>query len=117
MAEQEEHSNKRTPVAAGPGPGMVAPGMASLPPDLVELIFAYILAEFPEISERAAVLKEAARKEFSGIETYIPQRTQTDRQRLVSEALSLFNGRNATEVARRLNISRATVYRIIKTAG
>jgi Mor family transcriptional regulator len=29
----------------------------------------------------------------------------------------LFNGRNAAEVARRLNISRASVYRIIKTPG
>jgi predicted transcriptional regulator YheO len=29
----------------------------------------------------------------------------------------MFNGRNATEIARRLKIGRATVYRMVKTAG
>lgn len=90
---------------------------SSQPPDLVDLIFAYIVDEFPELSARIEPLKEATRKEFRGIETYIPQRSQTERQKQVNEVLSLFNGRNATEIARRLNISRATVYRVIKTAG
>ena len=96
---------------------MVSISDGAMPPDLVDLIFAYILAEFPEISARAAVLKDATRKEFSGDAAYIPRRSQTERQKLVSEVLRLFNGRNATEIARRLNISRATVYRFIKTAG
>lgn len=86
-------------------------------PDLVDLIFEYIVAEFPEISGRAPALKSAARKEFAGIETYIAQRSSTDRQAQVHQVLCLFNGRNATEIARRLQISRATVYRLIKTAG
>jgi len=85
--------------------------------DLVEAIFEYILAEFPEIAPRVAELKDAARKEFSGIETYIPRRSRSARQLLVEEVLRLFNGRNPTEVARRLGVSRATVYRIIKTSG
>ena len=37
--------------------------------------------------------------------------------RLATQVLSLFNGRNATEVARCLNISRATVYRLLKQPG
>lgn len=86
-------------------------------PDLVDLIFDYIVAEFPEMKGRAPALKEATRKEFSGIETYIPQRSPTERQNKVNEVMRLFNGRNATEIARRLHISRATVYRVIKTAG
>lgn len=90
---------------------------AMVSPDLVDLIFDYILAEFPEIAPRAGVLKEATRKEFSGDTTYIARRSASERQKLVNEVLRLFNGRNATEIARRLNISRSTVYRLIKTAG
>lgn len=98
------------------GAGLVS-SAAIIEVDLVEAIFAYILAEFPEMSARAAELKEAARKEFSGIETYIPRRSKTQRQLLVEDVMRLFNGRNPTEVARRLGVSRATVYRIIKTSG
>jgi len=93
----------------------VYPGLGS--PDLVDAIFDYIVAEFPEIRERAAELRAATREEFRGIETYIPQRSAADRKKLMDDVLRLFNGRNATEVARRLNISRATVYRYIKTSG
>jgi Mor family transcriptional regulator len=86
-------------------------------PDLVDAIFEYIFAEFPELAARITGMKEATRKEFSGIETYIPRRSQAERERISTEVRRLFNGRNATEVARRLNIGRATVYRIIKTDG
>lgn len=86
-------------------------------PDLVDAIFAFIQAEFPDFAGRAAELKAEVRREFSGIEIYIPQRSQASREQLTKEVLSMFNGRNATEVARRLNIGRATVYRIIKQDG
>lgn len=86
-------------------------------PDLVDAIFAFIEAEFPDFSQRAAVLKEEVRREFSGIEIYIPRRSVAERARITAEVLRMFNGRNATEVARRLNIGRATVYRIIKQDG
>ena len=90
---------------------------AAISPDLVDLIFDYIVAEFPEITARAAALKDATRKEFAGDRSYISQRSLAERKKMVSEVMRLFNGRNATEVARRLQISRATVYRLIKTAG
>lgn len=90
---------------------------SALQPDLVELIFAYVIAEFPEIAARAEVLKAATRLELGGDRAYIGQRSPTDRQQVTNEVLSLFNGRNASEIARRLNIGRTTVYRIIKTAG
>ncbi|MDN4036790.1 Mor transcription activator family protein [Massilia sp. YIM B02443] len=86
-------------------------------PDLIDSIFAFIAIEFPELKERAGELKQMARREFAGIETYIPRRPRAERDRIVQEVMRLFDGRNATEVARRLNISRASVYRIIKTPG
>ena len=87
-------------------------------PDLVDRIFEYVVEQFPEISAaRVADLKRATRDELSGQQHYIPARSPTDRQRQVQEVLRMFNGRNATEIARRLQISRATVYRWVKQAG
>jgi Mor family transcriptional regulator len=83
-------------------------------PDLVDAIFAFIETEFPDMASRTAVLKEEVRREFSGIEIYIPRRSVAERERITAEVLRVFNGRNAAEVARRLGIGRATVYRIIK---
>lgn len=108
---------KKTAISITENRQMVNFAAGIAPPDLVDLIFDYILAEFPEMAQRAVVLKEATRKEFSGDTTYIPRRSPTERQKMVNEVLRLFNGRNATEIARRLNISRSTVYRLIKTAG
>jgi Mor family transcriptional regulator len=84
-------------------------------PDLVDRIFEYLLEEFPHIAgEKFAKAKVAVREEFKGQEIYIPARGATERQKLIREVLSLFNGRNASEVARRLNISRGSVYRYLK---
>lgn len=87
-------------------------------PDLVDRIFELFVEHFPELqSERVAQLKDAAREEFRGEECYIPVRSPTARQMMVAEVLRTFNGRNATELARRLQVSRATVYRWIKQPG
>ena len=88
-------------------------------PDLVDRIFDYILSE-PALAERldahiegrVAELKRAVRGEFRG--DGIAKRSAKERQEQVVQILTLFNGRNAAEVARRLQISRATVYRVIK---
>jgi Mor family transcriptional regulator len=96
-------------------------------PDLVDRIFDYILSD-PVLAEAirkgaeiektsVARLKSAVRAEFKGEECYIAGRPITARQEMVAQVLSLFNGRNATEVARRLNISKRTVYRVIKQPG
>lgn len=91
--------------------------MVAQEPDLVDRIFDYLLAEFPQIAgEQFAQAKTAVRAEFRGETIYIPARGATDRQRLVQEVLSLFNGRNTAEIARRLRISKASVYRYIKQA-
>lgn len=86
-------------------------------PDLVDRIFDYILAELPEIAASVQKHKAAVRAEFGGEECYIASRPATTRQQTVTQVLALFNGRNATEVARRLQISRATVYRSVKQAA
>ena len=85
--------------------------------DLVDAIFAFIEEEFPQMASRTAQLKDEVRREFNGIEIYIPRRSRAARDKLTRDVLNLFNGRNATEIARRLGIGRATVYRIIKQEG
>lgn len=89
-------------------------------PDLVDRIFDYLLSEFPHLAGEGEQLdraRHAVREEFRGEEIYIAARPASERERLVRQVLALFNGRNATEVARRLRISRASVYRFIKQAG
>lgn len=86
-------------------------------PDLVDRIFDYILAELPEIAASVQKHKAAVRAEFKGEECYIAGKPATARQQQVSQVLALFNGRNASEVARRLQIGRATVYRVLKQAA
>ena len=92
-------------------------------PDLVDRIFDYILSD-PNLAQglqahvegRVAELKKAVRAEFKGEECYIAGRPATARQEQVARILALFNGRNSSEVARRLQISRSTVNRVIKQA-
>jgi len=89
-------------------------------PDLVDRIFDYVIHLIPEIAGEPARLDEAktaVRSEFKGDRPYIKSRSDLDRQAIAHQVLSLFNGKNATEVARRLGISRATVYRLIKQPG
>lgn len=86
-------------------------------PDLVDRIFEYLLAEFPQLAgdaDRVEKAQAAVRAEFAGEEVYIQKRSSKD---IAAEVLRMFNGRNATEVARRLRIHRATVYRYLKQAG
>jgi len=86
-------------------------------PDLVDRIFEYLIDQMPQLAGDAASLrraKAAVRAEFAGEEVYIQKRSSRD---IAAEVLRLFNGRNATEVARRLQIHRATVYRYLKQAG
>jgi DNA invertase Pin-like site-specific DNA recombinase len=88
--------------------------------DLVDRIFEF-LREDPRLTvlepQALQQLKAAVRAEFRGEECYIASRPASARQELVSQVLSMFNGRNATEVARALSIGRATVYRVLKQSS
>lgn len=90
-------------------------------PDLVDRIFDYILSD-PVLAvaikkTSLSNIKSAVRAEFKGEECYITGKPATARQQQVSQVLALFNGRNASEVARRLQIGRSTVYRVLKQSG
>lgn len=86
-------------------------------PDLVDAIFKYLEEELPELAPLLGKLQDEVRNEFQGIEIYIPRRSMARRKQLTTDVLRLFNGRNASEVARKLGIGRTTVYRIIKQSG
>ena len=87
-------------------------------PDLVDRIFEYLLREFPDIGgPKLAETKRAVRETFGGREGYVRSAAAVERQEVATQVLSRFNGRNATEVARELKISRASVYRFLKQAG
>jgi len=102
------------PVKAVPARASL-PALAAPEPDLVDRMFDYLSAEFPQIAgEKLSAAKSAVRAEFCGEEVYIPARGAVERQRQVAQVLSLFNGRNATDVARQIGISRSSVYRFVK---
>lgn len=92
-------------------------------PDLVDRIFDYVASLLPELGargQRIAEAKDAVRAEFAGCDAYIARRRGRGARpdpEVVQEILTLFNGRNASEVARRLGVSRATVYRVLKQPG
>lgn len=118
-----------------------ATGNSQHEPDLVDRIFEYIFSDpamaravqaMAVVSDHAVQaamapaspaavdplqnLKAAVRAEFHGERCYITARPVTQRQEQAAQVLQLFNGRNANEVARRLQISRTSVYRYIKQA-
>lgn len=114
MTKPAPHNRTQLALAAD---AVVAPPPAE--PDLVDHIFEYLGAE-RLLDARGADLeraKAAVRDYFGGEGVYIARRPASARHALAVEVLSAFDGRNATEIARRLKIGRATVYRIIKQAG
>lgn len=86
-------------------------------PDLVDMIVDYVVSREPTLAARRDEITTDLRAEFGGQRWYVAARPETERQWRVSEIMARFNGRNATEVARKLGISRATVYRTIKQPG
>ncbi|WP_421885169.1 Mor transcription activator family protein [Methylibium sp.] len=86
--------------------------------DIVDRIGEYLWEEFPQLDRgRLEQALAAVRAEFRGEMVYIPSRSQTERQQMAHRVLSMFNGRNTREIARRLGIGHMTVYRYIKQAG
>ena len=97
-------------------------------PDLIDRIFDYLLSDgglksalekmsSQPLQQAIEQAKTAVRAEFGGVKTYVSKRKASAEKELkMREVLRLFNGRNATEVGRRLRISSRTVYRYIKQA-
>lgn len=84
-------------------------------PDLVTAIFDVLIETNPELAERREEGEAAVRHRLSGLRGTVLARPNSDA--LATKVLSLFNGRNPREVARKLGISRASVYRYLKQAG
>ncbi|MBV5295508.1 MAG: helix-turn-helix domain-containing protein [Curvibacter lanceolatus] len=103
-----------TPETSTPQPSTTK---ATPEPDLVDRIFAYLEAELPQALRDVDHLKANIRAEFGGLDWYIPVKPRGASRQRQQEVLRLFNGRNAEEVARQLNINRATVYRVVKKAS
>jgi len=86
-------------------------------PDLVDRIIQMMRTDLPALAEKLGQIESDIRAEFAGERCYIRGVPITVRQRRVSDVLGMLaNGRNATTIARRLQIPRPTVYRIIKQA-
>lgn len=122
-------AHKPTPLAAE-GP-VIPPELQALlkaEPGLVDRIFDYILSDPAmsaalqkfgsegmspaDVNRLKASVVPKVEAEFAGETVRILKR-----RGLHLQVLALFDGRNASEVARRLRISRATVYRVIKQPG
>lgn len=93
---------------------------ANFAPDLVDRMFEYLIDLLPELRGSPAAVErveQQLRSEFAGQDVYIPARSLVGKAEERREVLRLWNGRNATSVARALGISRATVYRHLKQPG
>ena len=84
-------------------------------PDLVTAIFDVLIESHPGLMALREEGEAAVRHRLKGLRGTVTD--QPDSDTLARRVLSLFNGRNPREVARRLRVSRATVYRILKQAG
>lgn len=84
-------------------------------PDLVTAIFDVLIESHPDLMALREEGENAVRHRLKGLRGTVTD--QPDSDTLARRVLSLFNGRNPREVARRLRVSRATVYRILKQAG
>lgn len=117
MARARRKEVERQVIAPAPTPAVLqfAPPRIT-DPDLIDRIFDYIVAQIPEIADRRTPIERAIRSEFGKQSAYVRERNLTG-EALAIEVARLFDGRNATEVARVLQISRATVYRLLKQPG
>jgi DNA-binding phage protein len=91
-------------------------------PDFVDRVWAYMLQSWPQrLADIAPTevedVKQYIRQSERGERPYITPAGDAARERKAQQILSCFNGRNATEVARMVGCSRATVYRVLKQAG
>ena len=84
-------------------------------PDLVTAIFDVLIETHPELQDIRPDAEPAIRNRLLGLRGTVTDKP--DSETMATRVLALFNGRNAREVARKLGIGRASVYRYLKQAG
>lgn len=84
-------------------------------PDLVTAIFDVLIETNPDLASIREEGETAVRHRLRGLRGTVLDKP--DSETLAIKVLALFNGRNAREVARKLGIGRASVYRYLKQAG
>lgn len=71
-----------------------------------------------EVSKQLAEsIEKRLRLEMAGDRGYISSESTATKEAKHDQVRRMFNGRNATEIARELKLGRATVYRILKRPG
>lgn len=82
--------------------------------DLITAVLDYLCQRLPDAAAHRADWEAALRADFGGRRHYVPTKPAATRDQLAQQILALYNGRNASQIARRLRIGRATVYRVLK---
>jgi transcriptional regulator of acetoin/glycerol metabolism len=77
-------------------------------PDLFDKVLSYLTGILPTLPEKKALEIEQELRALHGGDTHYI------RKHISYNALSAFNGRNASEIARIMGVSRSTVYRKLK---
>lgn len=85
-------------------------------PDVIDELFVILLELLPEIANYEEQARRRLRLHFGGEKHYIKKRDASTKV-TTEDVLRLFNGQNATAVARVLGCSRPTVYRKLKQPG
>lgn len=95
------------------------PAPAPVEGDLVDRIFELLAETLPPDLDLDEA-RRAIRAEFGGETAHVHKIAPAEKaehwRKLRHEVLRLFNGRNASEIARKLGVSRPFVYRVLKQA-
>lgn len=95
--------------------GQSTPADRAREADLVTAIFDVLIETHPDLAAVREDGENAVRHRLKGLRGTVTDRPDSDT--LARRVLAMFNGRNPREVARRLHVSRGTVYRVLKQAG
>lgn len=112
---RQQRPKAAAPLFAGQSTQQPEPAPEAGAPDLVTAIFDVLIETNPELAEIREEGEAAVRARLCGLRGTVLAKPNSDA--LATRILSLFNGRNPREVARKLGVGRATVYRHLKQAG
>lgn len=91
-------------------------------PDIADSFCEYVSQQVPNVTPQdLEAIRMGIRREYGGERHYVRQLDTVERARHTKRCAEVlaqhFNGRNASELARKLGISRVTVWRLLKQPG